>query len=198
MHDPMTVAFEIKYPWLAYTKAEREARNGSEFFQNYRAPFITIWHVDPEVSGDDDSCDWFNRKGKLNAKELAVAEAVWDLETLLDNAPHHPNSKEHKAWQPLHNAIRTLLQKPSRTHWWQVHTRWHVWHWRIQVHPYMHARRWLLTRCCKCGGRFGYGESPVSGSWDSKSPRWFSGEEGMYHMDCSRPGASAAQSSTRS
>jgi hypothetical protein len=77
------------------------------------------------------------------------------------------------------------------------HPRWHFWHWSIQIHPYMWARRWLLTRCCKCGGRFGYGESPVSGSWDSKPPRWFRGEEGMYHMDCSRPGNNNAQQEKR-
>lgn len=188
MHDPMTVAFEIRYPWKAYSREKREAST-SDFVKNYRESFITIWHVDPETDGSDDSCDWHNRKGKLNAKEQAVAEAVWDMETILDNKPHYPDSREHKAWQPLHSAIRNLLWKPSRTHWWQVHPRWHVWHWQITVHPYRNARRWLLTRCCRCGGRFGYGESPVSGSWDKKPPRWFRGEEGMYHMDCSRPGA---------
>ena len=192
MHDPMSVAFEIRYPWLAYTKAERDARKNSEFTQTYRASFITIWHVDPERDGSDDSCDWFNHKRKPGPLEKALQEAMWDLETILDNKPHYPDSREHKAFQPLSAAVRAILHQPSRTHWWQVHPRWHVWHWRIQVHPYMLARRWLLTRCCKCGGRFGYGESPVSGSWDSRPPRWFRGEEGMYHMDCSRPGDKSA------
>ena len=184
MHDPKSVAFEIRYPWLAYSRAERE-KFKTDFFKTYRAPIITVWHVDPESDGSDDSCDWFNHKGKLNAKEQAVAEAVWDVETVLDNAPHYPDSREHKAWQPLHAAIRNLLSKPSRTHWWQLPPRWHFWHWSFQVHPYQQGRRWLLTRCCKCGGRFAYGESPVSGSWDHRPPRWFRGEEGMYHMNCS-------------
>ena len=43
MHDPMTVAFEIRYPGK---------RNG------YRDSFITIWHKDPERNGDEDSCGW--------------------------------------------------------------------------------------------------------------------------------------------
>lgn len=34
MHDPMTVAFEIR--WLG----------------------VTIWHVDPETDGTDNSCRW--------------------------------------------------------------------------------------------------------------------------------------------
>lgn len=190
MHDPMTVAFEIRYPWKAYSKAERAARPNDSFTQDYRAPFITIWHVDPERRGDDDSCDWHNRKGELNEKERAVAEARWDMETIMGNAPHFPGSREYKRWKPLDKALHDLLWKPSRTHWWQVHPRWHVWHWRIHVHPWQDLRRWLLTRCCKCGQRFQFGESPVSGSWDRNSPRWFRGEEGLYHMDCSRPGAS--------
>ena len=184
MHDPLTVAFEIRYPWLAYSPEERAARPDSQFTQTYRAPFITVWHVDPEKDGTDDSCDWFNRKRPLGPLEKALQEATWDLEVLLDNKPHWPNSPEHKRFQPLNSAIRAILHKPSRTHWWQIHPRWHIWHWKIQIHPYQNARRWMLTRCCKCGARFRYGESPVSGSWDHKPAGWFRGEEGLYHMDC--------------
>ena len=43
MHDPMTVAFEIKSPF---------------FWKKYRSSIITIWHVDPELDGSDDSCGW--------------------------------------------------------------------------------------------------------------------------------------------
>lgn len=42
MHDPMTVAFEIKMPLTDYT-------------------LMTIWHKDPEADGTDDSCGWFMR-----------------------------------------------------------------------------------------------------------------------------------------
>lgn len=62
MHDPMTVAFEIKYPWRKYprrAKKETETDFGYEFDQTYRETFITIWHVDPELHGSDDSCGWF-------------------------------------------------------------------------------------------------------------------------------------------
>lgn len=57
MHDPSTVAFDIKYPW-------RQAP--SKFWpKGYRSTFITIWHEDPlNFKGkcgcrDDDSCGWF-------------------------------------------------------------------------------------------------------------------------------------------
>ena len=49
MHDPKTVAFEI-YLGPKQTKKGR-----------YRSPFITIWHVDPEIDGTDNSCGWFAR-----------------------------------------------------------------------------------------------------------------------------------------
>ena len=58
MHDPSTVAFEIRYPWRAY----RNPTNAWE--RKYRASFITIWHEDPlKFEGrlgcrDDDSCGW--------------------------------------------------------------------------------------------------------------------------------------------
>lgn len=52
MHDPHTVAFEIKYPIKHRTK---------HFPGGYRNSFITIWHKDPERKGDDDSCGWFKR-----------------------------------------------------------------------------------------------------------------------------------------
>lgn len=49
MHDPMTVAHEIYL-------GKKQKKNG-----HYRNPFITIWHVDPEKDGTDDSCGWFIR-----------------------------------------------------------------------------------------------------------------------------------------
>jgi len=56
MHDPMTVAFEIKRPWPAPPFADTTWR--------YWPALVTIWHVDPERHGDENSCDWFNRKGR--------------------------------------------------------------------------------------------------------------------------------------
>jgi hypothetical protein len=54
MHDPMTVAFEIRYPWRAYRASEAR----TSFDRTYRRSFMTIWHVDPERGGSDDSCGW--------------------------------------------------------------------------------------------------------------------------------------------
>lgn len=79
MHDPKTVAFEIYL-------GSKKKRNG-----NYKSPFITIWHNDPELDGSDDSCGWSYPKitneeityldkvakeqyGQLFARRIAIAE----------------------------------------------------------------------------------------------------------------------------
>jgi hypothetical protein len=46
MHDPQTVAFDIKAPWF------KRWPNG----ERYHPTILTIWHVDPEKGGSDDSC----------------------------------------------------------------------------------------------------------------------------------------------
>lgn len=70
MHDPKTVAHEI------YLGGKKK-KNG-----NYRSPFITIWHNDPETDGTDDSCGWFIRirHADKNVFEKIVKEfeSEWD------------------------------------------------------------------------------------------------------------------------
>lgn len=53
MRDPMTQAFQI---CLWY----RTSKLGNKPWK-YWVPLFTIWHVDPEKDGTDDSCGWFMR-----------------------------------------------------------------------------------------------------------------------------------------
>jgi len=70
MHDPMCVAHEIYL-------GRKQKKNG-----RYRTAFITIWHVDPEKDGTDDSCGWFMRDRHIPKKMIDdVAkefESEWD------------------------------------------------------------------------------------------------------------------------
>jgi hypothetical protein len=62
----------------------------------------------------------------------------------------------------------------------------HIWHWRIQVHPLQHLRRWALTRCAWCGGRSRKGDYVnTSHQWDGPRGRWWRGQPGLFHGDCS-------------
>lgn len=166
MHDPQRVAHEIKSPFRA---------KPSKFWpKGYRNSLITIWHVDPERDGTDDSCGWFIRGRHLSAADRALAR------DLIEN--EHDNLRDW--FRDCDQEDAACLRRRDRP-WWR-HPRWHVWHWRIQVHPWQQLRRWLFTRCAHCGKRFAYGGSPVSHQWHSPPTPWFGSERGLYHDTCSQ------------
>jgi hypothetical protein len=67
--------------------------------------------------------------------------------------------------------------------WWD-HPRWHIHHWQIQIGFLNALKRWLFSRCNKCGKRFRFGYAPVCHQWGSSGPMWFKGESGLYHSEC--------------
>lgn len=241
MHDPMTVAFDIKSPFRG---------EPTPFWpEGYRQTWITIWHVDPERDGTDDSCGWFKRARHGDKAVLEKIRKAFDSEwtgeylgwfhesgypkqsvqattlALFRRAAYiHFNSDWRKTdafmkrnllnmiWLAENNTdslYESLTQKygPRRARadrveyfasviygcilrWeqkWYQHARWHVWHWKIQIHALQAFKRWAFSRCCKCGGRFTWGYAPTSGSWSGTGPRWFRSESGVYHHDCSEP-----------
>ena len=199
MHDPMTQAFEIRQFW------RRKDRWG------FRPAFITVWHVDPERDGSDDSCDWFGRK--LTAKEKAEAEHLIDndydnlrnfFSTFIPQpCPKHGTSHDDcdindsscKWGEFMENAsrdemklrVKCIFACYKRSFRWRWHPRWHFWHWKLQVHPLQNFKRWAFSRCEKCGKGFAWGYAPVSGSWHGTGPLWFRSEKYVRHADCDRP-----------
>lgn len=81
---------------------------------------------------------------------------------------------------------RILWWRFCHMHWWHVH------HWKVQVNVWQNFNRWAWSRCKTCGGRFRWGESPVSDSWGGNGPRWRQPEQSVHHMRC-REGQGAAQ-----
>lgn len=163
MRDPMTVAFEIRYPWRKYRHPK------SNFEKGYRESFITIWHIDPEIDGTDNSCDWWGIKRNRSTG--------WYPATLDDYNQLSESSR---------NAVNFIwfnwiakMQRP-----WYRHPRWHVWHWELQIHPWQTLRRWLFSRCAGCRKRFPWGYSPLSAGWNSPKTKWFRSEVGSYHDGC--------------
>lgn len=231
MHDPMTVAHEI------YMGAKKK-KNG-----HYKSPLITIWHVDPEKDGTDDSCGWFKRKRHLN-KELyqkvlsdfefefkhntwfneggypnfsvmgvtlcMYSRAAWTYFIWKNNGnPSGKANRKYKAFMnkylfeflhfaensidSLHDSIFMkygVEKKEDRiehftsivladiirkdTKWWQ-HPRWHIHHWKIQLHPLQNLKRRYWAKCCICGKR-GFKGSAM-GDWDGTK---------LWHQECDR------------
>jgi len=234
----MTVAFEIKYPWKKKVLWKNESTDKVEY---YRETFITIWHVDPEKDGTDDSCGWFMRSRHGDKKVLEEIEREfefnwdssfesgknkyytgyfredgvlnmclhsvvidlffraaqivygmdWDkgmkyinrhigeilrfaenpvdsLHTSLTRKYQNAcgeeyNSEVRKGWiKETASIIYGFILRSERP--WYKHPRWHIHHWKIQIHPLQKIMRYLFGRCDKCGKGFRYGES-VSGSW---------------------------------
>lgn len=101
-----------------------------------------------------------------------------------NNPKDSEKDREDHFYGIMCGVARSLLDLKRR--WWQK-PRWHFWHWKIQCHPLQTFKRWAFSRCCKCGGRFAWGYSPVTNSWYGKGPRWFRSEKDVYHSDCNHP-----------
>lgn len=190
MHDPYTVAFDIHAPWRG------------KF--GVHPLLLTIWHVDPQTDGSDDSCGWsfprFSEAESKAIKRLAQDESkmlqismeyhftsdtlglvYWAWRTVSSRIYKRPTFSYREliqvidlAYNPFDNLqhnckpgmpdIEQLFwcvarcQKKMRRPWWK-HPRWHIHHWRIQVHPFQDLWRWLFVRCDACGKRFPWGES---------------------------------------
>lgn len=261
MHDPMTVAWEIKYPW----RGDPPSRM---FPKGYRRTFITIWHVDPNIRGDDDSCGWFMRAHHGDSavldKIVKRFELDWDTVFKSDSGNVYytgwfmpegdgagmPNmgvsaialnlfmvaalvyfGNDGDAWKPARrfcqkhlldilwfaenptDSLRdSIVQKfgtderrdarirgmaaciygwilRKEQPWWK-HPRWHIHHWKFQIHPLQDFKRWAFSRCATCGRGFKWGESVVSGQWDNTGPLWMRSEKHIHHDRCYGPAQS--------
>lgn len=126
MHDPMILAFEIKYPWFVHKpwpkkfrhlqgwdkkhawekRMTEEQRCGRDAFwdEGYRETFLSIWHVDPEKDGSDDSCGWSYIKLSKQQKNV-LKNASWSE----GHTPHYLCCRE-KEWNGTHAEAESLYR----------------------------------------------------------------------------------------
>lgn len=172
MYDPNTVAYEIRSPF--------RDKPDKLFPKGYRHSLVTIWHVDPECDGTDDSCGWFLRGRHLSAKDKKLAHDLINDEH--DNIRYwFPDCDAEEAVSRV-LGIFAALRRRERP--WYKHPRRHFWHWRLQIHPWQTFRRWAFSRCAGCGKRFSWGYSPIRFQWDRERPKVFRSEIGSYHHEC--------------
>lgn len=120
--------------------------------------------------------------GRSRFWTLAGRELYWPpLITVWHNEPHGRDAgqvcKHYRRWRDPDGQWQSKLQRSWR---------FHIHHWSIQVHPLQTLRRRLLTRCEWCNGRSAKSDPVnVSHQWDGPRGRWWQGEPGLYHRDCS-------------
>jgi hypothetical protein len=86
MHDPFTTAFDIYWP----IPKKLSLPNG-KVFKDYSI-LITIWHVDPENDGSDDSCGW--SRPNLSDEDKAIIDDIlrWEKDSPYFSSQSLPNT----------------------------------------------------------------------------------------------------------
>lgn len=73
--------------------------------------------------------------------------------------PHTEQSRKERI-RTMASIIYGYILRDLRP--WYRHPRWHIHHWRLQVHPWQWLKRGLFDRCCMCGKRFKFGSTAMS------------------------------------
>lgn len=80
---------------------------------------------------------------------------------------------------------------------WYKHQKWHIWHWRLQVHPWENfVRRWF-DKCEQCGTKFGSTENVYSTCWERPRKTWKDALmfwRGNTHLQCIKCNSNAISS----
>lgn len=180
----MSVLFEIRRPWPKVRKARRPHDHvkwkprwqvNISIHNLYFSPFlywmgrefywpslITIWHVDRDAYGDDDSCRRHIREAQFTLRRRA-----------------QELGEEHKIGKRLMKISNVFWILFCHYHWFHPH------HWRIQISPWQNFCRWKWSRCGHCGKRFTWGYAPASHCWNSGGPGFRKPEQKVYHFECS-------------
>ncbi len=128
--------------------------------------------------------DW-NKRTKFMKKHLyhILLFAENNVDSLFQgiNQIYGERKREERINEFAHCIYGDILRKLRP---WYKHPKWHIHHWSIQIYPLMNLRRFIFSKCKYCKLHFKYGESPVSGQWDSIKPKWFKSEEDIYHQEC--------------
>ena len=138
MHDPLTVIHTFHWP-RTHTRVWKNKEASGQY--TYKNPFITLWHKDPERDGSDDSCGWFSPH--LTRKELEWCKEL--IEYPHDNLQSFFGDAQDTHEMRWRLAVIIRNYKKSKRPWWR-HPRWHIWHWRIQVHPWQNFKRKLFGK----------------------------------------------------
>jgi len=122
------------------------------------------------------------KQRRISARELEeiaslAANPVDNLRSVIFDATHSPEKAKYLA--------RCVLRAYLRVHRpWYRKPKWHIHHWKVQIHSLQAFKRWAFSRCAGCGKHFAFGYAPTSSQWHGTGPRWFRTEKNVYHSEC--------------
>jgi len=85
MHDPHILTFQIKSPFFR----RRVLPNGRKYREHNT--LVSVWHVDPETDGSDDSCGWSAPKLSDRDKKIINEIVDWDNQFNWFTSPFIPS-----------------------------------------------------------------------------------------------------------
>lgn len=176
MHDPLIVAFEIPRPWPTRSTLPAAPGEGVRWRIRLHHTHVPSCEDDPPHRGG--AFPWWKPSSYSKFWRLAGRDLYWPpLVTVWHREPGGRDAL---------TVCRKRVQRPDGSWKYTRGWGWHAHHWKIQVPPLQELRRRLLTRCAWCGGRSTKRDAvDFSHSWDGPRGRWWQGDPGLYHHDCS-------------
>ena len=176
MHDPLVVAFEIRRPWPERSPFPAAGHSSVRWRIRLHHDCGTWCADDPPHP--DGAFPWWKPSSYSAFWRLGGRDYYWpSLITVWHQEPGGRNSL---------SVCGKRVQRSDGTWKYPRGWRWHVHHWKLQFRTYQQLRRRLLTRCAWCNGRSVKGDRVnFSLSWDGPRARWWQGERGLFHEDCS-------------
>lgn len=158
MHDPWTLAHKIKSPF----------KNKS----GYRNSLISIWHVDPETDGTDNSCGWFMRARHGDDKVLEEIKSEFEF-NFKNNYWFDKNDDQ------VFSTIGTLVQMYKSATW--IHFK------RNRKKQVAFMRKHLFSIISFAENPFDCIGDTITNKWGSQNPEErFGGLAGIIYADILR------------
>lgn len=112
----------------------------------------------------------FDQAAKLAAVRIHTPNCLDNARIFCFQPGYHTNNPEDLAEYRQERFLGIALQIASDlylpTRRFRIPPKWHVHHWRIQIHPLQALRRRLFDRCELCGKRFKPNEPVISTVWE--------------------------------
>jgi hypothetical protein len=176
---------------LADEMADWEQKFPLFFAQPQRVPnpeYPTLWEIGPGDAAALMLEAWSQIAWRLYQRRLSPTLAFKAMRLGHSSVDHFCGGFTNTNRDGQRDTLLWIIRAyASEVRPWYRHPRWHVHHWQINVQPAAALKRWLFTRCCRCGNAFPWGAAVCTDQWDNDGPRWFRGERNVYHADCRAP-----------